>query len=586
MTESPVSALHFRLLILGDGSVRTVPLEGSRWVIGRTLECEVALRDPTVSRRHVLLERIGDKFHFQDLGGANPVLLDGKPQKVGVLDPDHTLSIGLTRLRLELRSRHGKLTVNPHATVVLSREVADDEVTTPAAPDTAAGAATRVLERLEWSFADLGDLTHAAEPLLELTLHLTQRERGWIGRFTAVDDVETLAALTIDREAYAPRLPGAVLTEARRVGRPHVLVTQEDGVTQERLLVPFGPGPKGLLLLEGPLPEAPRGQELLRLAQSLSNVVWHRLDETTERQRLRDEVQRLRFHGSAAHNALLASTRLHDARQALRTLAGGNEPILLIGEDGTELEDLGRYLHAESPRRTRPFVAWNAVRVPDWRHARDLFGDRPGADCAIERARGGTLFLERFDWLTPELQQRLAAALRDHDKGKEPTALCVSISQEHGSNDGGSLFEWLPHQRILVPPLRTSPRDVLALAELFLSEMGNRPDGSPRLLTERAKRLLLAHAWPGNVRELRLVLESATAQAADQPIAPRHLPPTIATAAAEAATPDIPTLEQIERTHIQDVMERTGGNRTKAAAVLGIATSTLYEKLRRFGFAD
>ncbi|MBL8751900.1 MAG: sigma 54-dependent Fis family transcriptional regulator [Planctomycetes bacterium] len=587
MTDHTVSAPHYRLLILGDGSVRTVPLEGERWVVGRALECQIALRDPTVSRRHVLIERVGDRFHFQDLGGANPVLLDGKPAKVGVLAPDQTLSIGLTRLRLEQRVRAGKVAVNPQATVVLSREVADDEVTTQAPPDTVAGAATRVLERLEWSLADLGDLTHAAEPLLELTLHLTQRDRGWIGRFTVQDEVETLAALAVDRSAYAPRLPDGVLREARRIGRPHVLVTQEDGGTRQRLLVPFGPGPKGLLLLEEPLPGAPEGPELLRLAQSLGNVVWHRLEETTERQRLRDEVQRLRFHGSAAHNALLASTRLHDARQMLRSLAGGDEPVLLVGEDGTELEDLGRYLHAESPRRAQPFVAWNAVRVPDWRHARDLFGDRPGADCVVDRAGSGTLFVERFDWLSPELQRRLVDTVRERRTSSAAApVLCLAMSQEHGTDGAGPKLEWLPHQRIAVPPLRSSPRDVLALAELFLSEMGTRPDGSPRLMLERAKRLLVGHSWPGNVRELRLVLESAAAQAADQPIAPRHLPPNIASDAAQAATPEIPTLEQIERAHIAEVMERTGGNRAKAASLLGIATSTLYDKLKRFGLAD
>ena len=147
-------------------------------------------------------------------------------------------------------------------------------------------------------------------------------------------------------------------------------------------------------------------------------------------------------------------------------------------------------------------------------------------------------------------------------------------------------IELLPHHCLAVSPLRSNARDVLALAELFLSELGCSPSGSPRLLTERAKRLLVSYAWPGNVRELRLVLEAAAAAAADQPIAPRHLPPAIAVDATGAPVPEVATLADLERQHILDVMQRTGGSRMRAAQMLGIATSPLYEKLKRYDIAE
>ena len=148
------------------------------------------------------------------------------------------------------------------------------------------------------------------------------------------------------------------------------------------------------------------------------------------------------------------------------------------------------------------------------------------------------------------------------------------------------LVDRLRQQRIEVPPLRSDSRDVLALAELFLSELGSCPNGSPRLLKERTKRLLASHGWPGNVRELRLVLESAAAQAGNHPIAPRHLPPSIGKEPAGGAPSEIATLEQLERNHIVEVLQRTGGNRTRAAQMLGIASSTLYEKLKRYCIED
>jgi len=94
--------------------------------------------------------------------------------------------------------------------------------------------------------------------------------------------------------------------------------------------------------------------------------------------------------------------------------------------------------------------------------------------------------------------------------------------------------------------------------------------------------MLTEHNWPGNLRELRLVLEAAAAQAGNQPIAPRHLPSTLGDDGANAPAQDVPTLEELERQHIVAVLKRTSGNRTRSAQLLGIATSTLYEKLKRY----
>ena len=581
-TSETNTAIQFRLLIVGDGTVRTVPLHGTRWVIGRATDCTIPLRDPTVSRRHLLIERQGEGFRFQDLGGSNPVLLDGRASNTGTIRLGQTLAIGMTRLTIEQRHQPSPLTTRAGSTVVLSREVIDEELQAPAA-DSLSGTAARILDRIEWTFADLGDLSDAAEPMLTLAMNLCGRNTGWIGRFTTMG-IDTLASVSTVSQQPFP-LSESVLVEARRIGRPHLLTTQEGDVARNRLVIPLGNGPEGLLVLEAPEPNAPQGQELLRLAHSLSTVVWHRLQETTERLRLRDELQRLRFHGSATHNALLASGRLNDARQTLRHLAGSPTPILLVGEEGTEREALARYMHAEGPRRQSLFLPWDAARVPAWRHEKDLLGDRRNEQGLLQRCAGGTLFLDNADALAPALIAQLATRLDSESPAVEMPVLVMAIAP-------AAKLEW-PEQtasamastRIDVPPLRSEPRDVLALAELFLSEMGSCPDGSPRLLTERTKRVLAAYQWPGNVRELRLVLESAAAKAGNQPMAPRHLPPPL-DSDQPAGIPEIPTLEEVERVHIQSVMVRTSGNRTRAAQVLGIANSTLYEKLKRYGITD
>lgn len=580
----------YRLLVFGNGSVRTIPLHGTRWVVGRADDCTITLRDPTVSRRHVLIERAGETFRFRDLGGSNPVLLDGAPRQEGVLEVGQTLLVGLSRLTLERRNQPAQIVAASGATVVLSREVIDEEVQPVASSNNFLTAARRVLERIEWTFADLGDLGDAAEPLLELAINLTARRRGAIARLHPEDGVEILATLDVLGPCEEIRLPDQILREARRLSRPNLVTTQDRDRVVDRLIVPLGAGPDGVLVLEEPLPDAPSGQDLLRLGRTLGRVVWHRLQEAQERLRLRDEVQRLRFHGTASHQALLASTRLHDIRQRARELANTERIVLLLGETGTEREELSRFMHVEGTRAKGPFVTVNLSTLDEHRHADELFGnaDSPGA---VAAAQGGTLFIDDVDRLTPQLQDRLVQSLTPETGNAASNTTRLLIAAEIGPERAPQKWSPLLTERVAlytlsIPPLRSDARDILALAELFLSDLGPTRDGSPRLLSERTKRILVGHAWPENVRELRSVLEVAAARAGKQPIAPRHLPEHLSEPTAALATPEIPTLEQVEAEHIREVLQRVGGNRAKAAQMLGIAASTLYEKLKRYSIEE
>lgn len=582
--ESP--GKQYRLMVLGNGSVRTIPLEGDQWVIGRSHECSIALRDPTVSRRHVHLERRDGRFFFRDLGGSNPVVLDGRPMSHGELAVGQSLAIGLTRLTLEPRAK--KVPSGP-GTIVLGREVADNA--SGHADGTFLAAASQLLEHLALTFADLGSLAEAAEPLLELTLALTGRRRGALLRFTAngspedIDGTETLATIEPGDTDTSRGLPEVVRREARKLDQPHVLQVRDGDVVQHWLIVPLGTGPRGVIAAEGAKPEAAPDQDVLQLCAPLAKLIWHRLEETAERLRLRDEAQQLRGQGTAAFQAMLASNRLHAARQQLRIHAADDAALLFVGEIGTERDVLARYLHHESPRARLPFLIVDAAALEDWRGDRELFGDgnRVGA---IQRVVGGTLFIDNIERLGPHRQQRLVDALAALDADSRPRLVAAAAAAPGDATVPWSdaLADLFEDRQVVVPALRADARDVLTLAQVFLAEMGPGPGGTPRLLSERAKHLLAGYPWPGNVRELRRVVDSAAAEAGADPIAPRHLPTELADGGETKVA--LPTLADVERQHIVEVLRHSGGNRTRAAQALGIATSTLYEKLKRHAIDD
>jgi transcriptional regulator with AAA-type ATPase domain len=565
----------FKLLILSDGSARSIRLTGNRWTIGRSLDCDITLRDPTVSRRQLILERKDDEFHFEDLGSPNPPHINGKAVRQGQLKLNQEVAIGLSKISLRARDRLTEVTTSPVATTVLSREVIDEEIQS----DTANNAATvaDVLHRIEWSFAALGDLADAAAPLLELSLNLTQRQSGWIARFPDDGTIETLASVSIGGSNPAPALSDMTISNARSTAQVHILKTDEAGEERERLIIPLGNQSEGLMVLESPMEDAARGQDLLRLAHSLGKVAWHRLKEAIDRIRIEKELQRLSFHGTESHSGLLASLRLTSARESGRRHAVSDNAIVIVGEPGCEHEELSRYIHAEGPRCPLPFACWDASKIAP-SSTNNIAKDQTSLQRLFDKAGEGTLMLQHPESLAQDLQRELAAAI---GRSTARTILCSSNPPTSNSTWEDSLRILICDQQIIIPPLRSDARDILALAELFLTGIGSCPDGSPRLLSESCKRSLSLYNWPGNVRELRSTLETAAAIAGNRPISPRHLPNSI-TSGDQTKTPVMPTLASIERAHIQEVMIQTSGVRAQAARILGIANSTLYHKLRKY----
>jgi DNA-binding NtrC family response regulator len=289
-----------------------------------------------------------------------------------------------------------------------------------------------------------------------------------------------------------------------------------------------------------------------------------------------------------------------------QTVAATDSSVLIVGESGTGKEVVARFIHAESPRKDRPFVTVNCAAIPPNLLESELFGHRRGAFTgavysrrgSFELANGGTLFLDEIGEMPVEMQAKILRALEEREikrVGSEDSiavdvriiaATNKDLEQEIKAGRFREDLYWrLNVVQLVVPPLRERPEDVVPLARHFLALYGQELKKSVPDFSGEALEALTRYDWPGNVRELRNAVERAIIFAdAGKPIRLAHLPPQIhPEPSREGAPPSklFRTLREMELQYIREVLEACGGNRTRAAEVLGVSPVTLWRKLGR-----
>jgi DNA-binding NtrC family response regulator len=298
--------------------------------------------------------------------------------------------------------------------------------------------------------------------------------------------------------------------------------------------------------------------------------------------------------------------------QLLETVARSNSTILITGETGTGKEVVSRAIHHNSARRSHRFVALNCSAIPETLLEAELFGHVRGAFTGavgarqgrFEQANKGTLFLDEVGTMSNALQMKLLRALqeREFERVGESKTIKVDVRVIAATNSElskmvaeGTFREDLYYRlnviQIPIPPLRDRREDIPLLVKHFLEKFA---PGTPMQVSQDAMRSLMAYQWPGNVRQLENAIERAVALSAgrreieivDLPAEVQAMPET--TTAPFVDFPDggldMPAyLATIERDLIQRSLERTGGNRNRAAELLRIKRTTLVEKLRRLG---
>jgi DNA-binding NtrC family response regulator len=344
----------------------------------------------------------------------------------------------------------------------------------------------------------------------------------------------------------------------------------------------------------------------------------HVLQKALEQRRLRSENAYLRSQLEERYQfgGILGRSRpMRTLFQLLDSVAAAPSTILVTGETGTGKEVVARAIHHNSPRRGNKFVAVNCSAIPETLLESELFGWVRGAFTGavanrqgrFEMAHRGTLFLDEVGTMSTALQMKLLRALqeREFERVGDNQTIKVDVRVIAATNSDlarmvaeGSFREDLYYRLnvipIALPPLRDRRDDIPLLAKHFLEKFS---PSRPMQASQGAMRLLMSYGWPGNVRQLENAIERAVALSGGRTdIDVTDLPPEIQSVPASTTTPfvdfpedglDMPTyLSRIEQDLISRALDRTGGNRNRAAELLRIKRTTLVEKLKRMGHTD
>jgi two-component system response regulator AtoC len=444
------------------------------------------------------------------------------------------------------------------------------------------------------------------DPAMRHLLSVILTDHGWEARAvaTAQDALKELEARDFDLVLTDVRMPGmdglALLREIQRLRPELTVIVMSAYGAQDAALEAMKAG----------------AYDYLSKPFKRDEVVLV-LRKAEERERLARENRRLRTElagGYGPSNLVGASVAMQEVLRQLRKVAPQKTTVLVTGDSGTGKELVARALHELSPRAAYPFVAVNCGAIPAELIESELFGHVKGAFTDASRAKkgladeadGGTLFLDEIGELPLALQPKLLRFLEEEEvrplgdvRARKVDVRVVAATGRDlrravaAGQFREDLFYRLDVVEVRLPPLRERPEDVPALAAHFLARHARlRPELAGMRLSDEAREALLAHRWPGNVRELEHALERAVVLADGPVIREEDLPETVRS---PAPSPQPSRLQgtlsikretrALEEQLIRAALERTGGNRTRAAELLELSYRALLYKIKEYGIS-
>jgi two-component system, NtrC family, response regulator HydG len=598
-------------------------------LIGRQAGATLKIGNASVSRRHAVIEKDGDKFIIADLGSRNGTFVNDVPVRRRELQHGDRVRIGESQFFFLYEE-----TDEPARTSEIRFD--DSEVISGATVRMTYGDVMglmardlSVLMKVSTTINAIRGLEELQERLLELIFEVVPAKHGAI-LLTGDQDESRLGFTSVfglDR-VYGPNQKVTVSsTVIRRVLKDAAALLVTDAENNEALhtdsliaahsrsllcvpLIMHG-RTLGVIYLDTDVPDVRFDQDHLQLITAIAAIAAVAIQNARHIETLEDENRRLLADANLEHNMVGESGAMQQVYQLISKVAGTESTVLISGESGTGKELAARAIHTNSKRANKPFVAVNCAALAESLLESELFGHEKGAFTGalnqrkgrLEVADNGTIFLDEIAELSPALQTKLLRVLQEREfervGGTRPIKVDIRViaatNQELDEAIAKGtfrqdLFFRLNVVELKMPALRERTEDIPMLANYFTAKYADKCNRRVLGISPETQKLLHAYEWPGNVRELENAIERAVVMGMTEEILPEDLPEAIL----EANGPEVlasssgyhESVTGQKKQLIIDAMKKSNGSYTAAAKLLGLHPNYLHRLVRNLNLKD
>jgi Nif-specific regulatory protein len=621
------------LAISGSFEGTNFALDKSEISIGRDKTNDIRIPDRSISRRHCLIKTDGETFTLIDFESFNGTFVNGAAVKEHVITHGDRITLGdIPFIFFEYENETDEIPqivefgseINARSTVRLERKDAVylNPKRFPAAlsQDATATRNLSALLNLNVELAKLRDLDSLQKAVFDAVFDALPVERGAIlfieeflenitAAFSRNKSGETNQPVrisqTVARQVVSEKT--AVLCQNVRANSAYnraesLLATETDSL----LCVPLTTGekPAGIIYLDTNDQTQNFDENHLQFLTAVAGIVSVVLENIRHLEWLAGENRRLREEINLEHNMIGESEPMQKVFRFIEKVARTGATILVRGESGTGKELVANAIHENSGRAEKPFVAINCAVLSENLLESELFGHERGAFTTavtqkkgkIEIADGGTLFLDEVGEMSFGTQAKLLRVLQEREfervGGTRPIKVDVRViaatnrdleTEIKNGNFRQDLYYRLNVVALTMPPLRTRRADIAPLADYFVSKYSQKCKRKVSGISREARALLTNYDFPGNVRELENAIERAVVLGNSALVLPEDLPESIL----ESGTAELqPVMEyqkavnEMKKDLILKTLEKTGGNYTEAARMLGLHPANLHRLIR------
>ncbi len=596
-------------------------------IIGRQAGATLKIANASVSRRHAMIEKDGDRFIIADLGSRNGTFVNDVPIKKRELQHGDRVRIGESQFFFLFED-----TDEPARTseIRFDDSQIDSGETVRLTYADAMGLMARdlsALMKVSTTINAIRGVEELQERLLELIFEVVPARHGAILLSGGDPQHEFTSMFGLDR-VYGPNQKVTVSsTIVRRVLNDKAALLVSDAEKNEALhtdsliaahsrsllcvpLVMLGQT-LGVIYLDTDVPDVRFDENHLQLVTAIGAIAAVAMQNARQFENLENENRRLIADANLEHNMVGESAAMQQIYQFISKVAATESTVLICGESGTGKELAARAIHQNSKRAAKPFVAVNCAALAESLLESELFGHEKGAFTGalnqrkgrLEIADGGTIFLDEIAELSPALQTKLLRVLQEREfervGGTRPIKVDIrvlaatnQILDEAIANGSfrQDLYFRLNVVELDMPALRERTEDIPMLANYFRAKYADKCNRRVVGISPEAQQFLLNYEWPGNVRELENAIERAVVMGTTDQILPEDLPEAILeTNAPEAVSANSGYHESVTGTKKQiilDAIKKSKGSYTAAAKLLGIHPNYLHRLVRNLKLRD